>query len=333
MPKQFGPSAIETGRAYTLDARMVQDSAMPSNRARVPYGRLLAGSTLREALDHRVFVPGTWDPANVRGAGYDIRLSATGMIVPTGRDDDATQYFGPKKPRQLPLILEPGQTAVVSSEERFCLDFDIAGNIGLKFSLAAQGLLVLTGMALDPGFGRQLEDSGAWVAMADQCLHFVLANVGANPVVLTPGRERIAFLQLFEIEPVTPAAIPSLGWNALSESLFDPSSTTETVRPGGLAYFRNVKDIAVKVDKLERDVQIASASVDKIEKASNYVVVFGVFLVATTILGLVLNALTETIGRLPHNASIVQDVLVYGATGAYTIAVLCIVWIAVRRTK
>ena len=82
------------------------------------------------------------------------------------------------------------------------MEWDIAGNIGLKFSLAAQGLLVLTGMALDPGYGRQLDDNGVWIAMADQCLHFVLANVGPKPVVLTPGRERIAFLQLFEIEPV-----------------------------------------------------------------------------------------------------------------------------------
>ncbi len=305
---------------------------MASNRAKATYGRLLAGSDLREVLDHKVFVPGTWDPANVRGAGYDIRLSATGMIVPEGRNDDATRYFGPKNPRQLPFILEPGQTAVVSSEERFCLDFDIAGNIGLKFSLAAQGLLVLTGMALDPGYGRQLDDNDAWVAMVDQRLHFVLANVGANPVALAPGRERIAFLQLFEIEPVTPAAIPSLGWDALSESLFDPS-TSDTVLPGGLAYFRNVKDLALKVNKLERDVQDASASVDKIDKASNYVVVFGVFLVATTILGLVLNALTEAIGRLPRDASSTQDFLVYGATGAYTIAVLSIVWLAVRRTR
>ena len=310
---------------------MVQNRAMRPKRVSVsPYRGLLAGTALREVLNHRVFVPGTWDPANIRGAGYDIRLSATGMIAPEGRNDDATRYFTSKNPRHLPLILEPGQTAVVSSEERFCLDFDIAGNIGLKFSLAAQGLLVLTGMALDPGYGRQLDDSGAWVAMPDQRLHFVLANVGAKSVALTPGRERIAFLQLFQIEPATPSAVQSLGWNALSESLFDSS---ETARPGGLAYFRNVKDIALKVDELERKVQDASISVDKIDKASNYVVVFGVFLVAITILGLVLNALTSAIGRLPRNANWVQGLLIYGATGAYTIGVLCVVWLAVRRTK
>jgi deoxycytidine triphosphate deaminase len=302
-------------------------------KARVsPYGRLLAGSALREVLDHRVFVPGTWDPANVRGAGYDIRLSGTDMIAPEGRNDDATRHFTSKNPRHLPLILEPGQTAVVSSEEHFCLDFDIAGNIGLKFSLASQGLLVLTGMALDPGYGRHLDESGAWVAMRDQRLHFVLANVGAKPIALTPGRERIAFLQLFHVEPVAPSMIPSLGWDALAESLFD-SSTGETARPGGLAYFRNVKDLALKVDDLERKVQNASISVDKIDKASNYVVVFGVFLVATTILGLVLNALTGAIGHLPRNASWVQDLLIYGATGAYTIGVLSVVWLAARRTK
>jgi hypothetical protein len=187
-------------------------------------------------------------------------------------------------------------------------------------------------MAIDPGYGRHLDSDGAWVAMPDQRLHFVLANVGAKPVVLTPGKERIAFLQLFGIEAVTPAMIPNLGWDALSESLFDPS-TSETVLPGGLAYFRNVRDVALKVDKLERDMQEASANVDKIQNASNYVVVFGVFLVATTILGLVLNALTDAIGHLPHNASRVQEFLIYGSTAAYTIAVLSVAWLAVRRTR
>jgi len=296
-------------------------------------GFLLTGSSLLDALDGRVFLPGSWDERNVRGAGYDIRLSATGLVAPSGRRGDETRYFGTQNPRQLPLILEPGQTAVVSSEEFICLDFDIAGNIGVKFSLAAQGLLILTGMALDPGYGRCLDQStGDWVPMTDQRLHFVLANVGANPISLMPGKERIAFLQLFEIERIAPAETPSLGWDALAESLFE-SPDANKVLPGGLAFFRNIKDLEDRVRALDAAVREASSSVDKVEKASNYVVVFGVFLVAVTILGLVLNALAGVIEGMPGNISRLQESLIYSATGAYGLGVLALAWLAVRRTR
>jgi hypothetical protein len=253
------------------------------------------------------------------------------MVIPSGDRGELTRYFGPKNPRQLPIILNPGETAVVSSEERFCLDFNIAGNIGVKFSLASQGLLILTGMALDPGYGRELDSNGVWVPMRDQRLHFVVANVGARPISLKPGTERIAFLQLFAIDEVVPRETPSLGWSALTESLFK-SPDGETMLPGGLAYFRNVQELKVRVEDMERKVQETTSMVDKIEKASNYVVVFGVFLVAVTIFGLVLNALVGAVDRLPANASHTQDYLVYGGVSVYGLAVLGTVWLAIRRT-
>jgi deoxycytidine triphosphate deaminase len=311
---------------------VLQDDVVDSEETGRRGGQLLTGSALVDVLDRRVFVPGSWEPTNVRGAGYDIRLSATGMIVPAGERGELTRSFGPENPKQLPVILEPGETAVVSSEERFCMDFNIAGNIGPKFRLAAQGLLVLTGLALDPGYGRQLDSSGEWLPMADQRLHFVLANVGVKSISLTPGTERIAFLQLFAIEDVKPSETLSLGWGALTESLFE-SPDGATVIPGGLAYFRNVRDLKLRVEAMERTVQETTSSVDKIEKASNYVVVFGVFLVAVTILGLVLNALIGAVDNLPAHASQLQELLVYGATGAYGLGVLSIVWLAVRRTR
>jgi deoxycytidine triphosphate deaminase len=296
-------------------------------------GSLLTGSDLYAALDGKVFVPGSWDAENVRAAGYDLRLSAEEMIAPVGRHGWETRYFGGKNPRQLPLVLEPGQTAVVSSEERLCCDFDIAGNIGMKFRLAAQGLLVLTGMAIDPGYGRKLDTTtDEWIAMTDQRLHFVLANVGASQIVLVPGKEKIAFLQLFKVEMSASRETPSQGWNVLTQALFE-SSTGEKLVPGGLAYFKNVRDLQDRVDEIERVSQTVASTVDKVEKASNYVVVFGVFLVAVTILGFVLNSLFTAIEKLPAHPTQTQNLLIYSAVGAYGIGVLLLVWLAVKRIR
>lgn len=312
-------------------------------------GTLLTGTALRAALDGRVFAPGSWSPSSVRGAGYDLRMSGAELIAQD--EDGAERRYTAGHPRATPLVLAPGATAIASSEEQLCLDFDVAGSIGIKFSLAGQGLLVLTGTGLDPGFGRAPDADGNWLPVPGTRLRFVLANVGVNDIVLGPG-DAIAYLQLFDIDPVERTATPSRGGRAVDQTALAPDGTAKA---GGLAYFRNVADLKRRMDTVEADAQkrentllatvdervgaavnkvdTVQTKVDQVSNASNYVVVFGVFLVAVTMLAFALDALVDALAKIPEMPYERARYLAYAGTGAFVLAVLVLVWTAVCRTR
>ena len=125
----------------------------------------------------------------------------------------------------------------------------------------------------------------------------------------------IAYLHIFDIEPSeAPTSITNVGYEFLRDRLF---RANEDVSDGGLAYFRTVKDLqrnfetrdrelteewnefrqkaAADYQDLTRQVTNAQTSVDRVNNAANVVVVFGVFLVSTTVLGFVLAVLVDLI--------------------------------------
>jgi Mn2+/Fe2+ NRAMP family transporter len=71
---------------------------------------------------------------------------------------------------------------------------------------------------------------------------------------------------------------------------------------------------------LRSDVQAAQTAVDRVTNASNQIVVFGVFLVGVTLLGVVVDTLTGQIENLPAHVSDLRLGFIIGMIVLYVLA-------------
>ncbi len=268
---------------------------------------VLSGQRLLDIIkgdSERIFRKSSWDRKQLKGSGYDLRLAGDLLVIPPNPGDhDYEQYERGKFRRD--FALAPGDSALVSTMEECTFDWNISAIIGPKFGLAAQGLLVLQGMAAHPGYGRERQGN-KWVPKEHgERLYFIIVNVGPNFVALQQGQD-IAFLQIFEVDPPTVVApVENVGFDRLG-SLF---RTDKAGAAGGLRYFRMVKDIEDKVNAIDVKVNYAKNSVDQVSNTSNMIVVFGVFLVSTTVLGFALAMLVNLIDKFSFHMGSVRGVL------------------------
>jgi deoxycytidine triphosphate deaminase len=241
-----------------------------------------------------IFRPGTWEQGNIRGASYDIRMAEDLMIVPDPPNFSAGRRYPRNKRRQNPVVLNPGDVAFVSSRERLCFPWDIAGNLGPKFGLSSKGILILTGFSVDPGYGLEMQ-GGNWFPKEDERLHFFLANVGSGPVVLIPGQERIATLQFFaSVDSGPRGEIKSSGYVNIEQEFFAEGSDREA----GLVFFRNMVDLRSKIEEyinriglFEKQIEQFEKRISAVESGSHNIVFFGVFLLSSTLIGVALAAI------------------------------------------
>src|SRR3954468_23857384 len=102
---------------------------------------VLAKSEIQKYLDQGlIFMDGSWDEKCLRSAAYNLRVAPDYLIGPDGK------RFWPDEPngrclKTSPFALKPGQVAFVSSVERLCMPFDVAGNIAQKFGVTRRGIL------------------------------------------------------------------------------------------------------------------------------------------------------------------------------------------------
>jgi deoxycytidine triphosphate deaminase len=296
---------------------MEQQTLMPDR-----YG-LLTGDALRGALeDERVFAAGTWRLDCVRGAAYDLRLASDLCIVP---DSGGTRIYERSQIRNRPIILEPGDTAIVSTAERIALDWTLTGVIGTKFSMSSQGIIVLTGLCVDPGYGYK-PVGDVWIPETDQRLHFVLFNAGPTGVVLRPGFERIAVMQLFDCEePKLKTFTPSTGFEHLQAEYFATGG-----HGVGLTYFRDLRDTLALVRDHGAKVDAFESRLVQAESAINNAVVFGIYLVAVTILGVALALGLNISGSIGEAPSSWQLRVAVGSVTIVSLMVMVVTVLAVR---
>ncbi|MFY7567200.1 dCTP deaminase domain-containing protein [Streptomyces sp. WI04-05B] len=280
-------------------------------------GCLLSQQELLSELQssERIFRSTSWKPEQLLGAGYSVRLGDDLLVIPDNPGD--AKYTAIKGANVMPeFTLAPGDTALISTIEKFSFDFDITATIGDRFGLAAKGLLILHGSTVHPGYGREFDtENGDWHIKADERLYFIVANVGPKNITMRKG-DAIAYLQFFEIERVPENPVANVGFEHLS-TLFGAGQHTED---GGLSYFRNVKDLRTEVESERQRIDSAlsdmgrtieanhtemrnratdaQTAVDRVTNTSNMIVVFGVFLIATTLLGVVLVMLGDLIDKL-----------------------------------
>lgn len=153
-------------------------------------GVLSDGAIHKRVAAGELIDPERFSAEALHAASYDMLISQSGLIKPDGKK--ITPSPGHQLKRWVPSVtLESGDTALFSTHELFCMPPDVAGNITIKNRLAMEGLSLLSGLLVDPGYGYDELEPGERGCR----LYLHVANTGRHPIVLTPGKDRIARIQ------------------------------------------------------------------------------------------------------------------------------------------
>jgi deoxycytidine triphosphate deaminase len=162
-------------------------------------GAVLGAQAIQDLLQQGwLFEDRTWHRDRLRAAGYDLVIAADDLRIPDPRNPEKFRYF--TRGRPVPherFILQPGEFAFVTTQERVCLPWTVAANVAVRNRFARRGLLILTGLLVDPGYGLRADGTG-W-RREPQRLHFGIANVGRDPITIVAGQDAIASLQFLKV--------------------------------------------------------------------------------------------------------------------------------------
>ena len=220
---------------------------------------ILSGETILERLRAgQIFRQGSWDETSIREASYALRLANDGLLV-------NGQFYEPGVPYTGSYIsIKPGEIAILSTVERLNMPDNLLGKIGLRLDAALKGLVGLMGIQVDPLYGQDQED---------ERLYIRVANFGNETVKFLPG-EHVFTFELHEVsgrvQPPSPPKTPT--WPRLKQQLASQDDSS-------WSYVTQVQSETVQVEERLR------SEIANIKDYLQPLVMFGIFLVAVTILG------------------------------------------------
>lgn len=254
---------------------------------------ILGHDEIRKRLNAgEIFRKDTWVDCSIKEASYALRVAKDGMVV-GGRiyEPDGNSY-----PNSF-IEIEPGSIAILSTVEQLNMPGDLVGRLGIRLDYASKGLTGLMGIQVDPFYGRN---------HSDERLYIKVANFG-NEIVKIPPGDRVFNIEFSTVKGAYNPEKPST-WKRIKDSLASQEHIDWT-------YMTRVQTDAQGIEsRVIRDI-------DGIREGSQSVVMFGVFLVAITILG-VMTALILNVKGAP---SWVTDVGWIALLVLLFIAVLAIV--------
>lgn len=226
---------------------------------------ILSGQAILERLNGgQIFKPGTWDDGSIKEASYALRVANDGLML------KGKAYLPGKAFLEGDIKIDPGEIAILSTLERLDMPGDLVGKIGIRFDYASQGLTGLMGIQVDPFYG--------W-GHSDERLYIRVANLG-NETISIPLRADVFTFELHDVEGHVPEPTKSrLGvWHRLQDILANQSQ----------ASWSNVTKVQVDVNNLNTRFESATKEVrDYLQP----LVMFGIFLIAVTILGVALTVI------------------------------------------
>jgi deoxycytidine triphosphate deaminase len=225
---------------------------------------VLARSEIERWIRKGTFVKGTWKEENLRGAAYDLRVARDYLVLPEGKRYWKNGPAGYRR-RETPFWLMPGEVAFVSTVEDLKMPDNLAANVAVKFRNSLNGILVMGGFLVDPGYrGR---------------LHFQLANIGRDPFLVVPERTSVAALQFLRVEGETELGNhPPPESKRLLKAMFNAGVKDEQLAP--LSFFTVQK----RVKKVERKLKRGMADMKVTRRSMNALLVFGLIVIFAAIL-------------------------------------------------
>ena len=218
----------------------------------------------------QVFRRGTWDPACIKEASYVLRIADDGLLLDGKFYDPRDRKVSYKGDY---IVIEPGKIAILSTREELVMPSDLVGKIGIRLAFALLGLTGLMGIQVDPLYGLYGHDK------EHERLYIRVANFGNNAIKLSPDDGVFTF-ELHEVAGYVPRESKEDSWPRIKRSLRELDQASWSY-----------------VTQVEQDL---TAQTDNIREYLQPLVLFGVFLVAVTILGVSLTIIL-TLGKLSPN--------------------------------
>ena len=241
---------------------------------------ILGRDELLEMLKNgKIFKPGTWTKDNLGAATYDLRVSEDFLVVPDENDPHWYRRHPKGDKRKAFIVLNPGDVAFISSQEKISMPWNLAAHIGIKFALARKGVLLLTGVFVAPGYGME-KWNGSLVPKEDERIHFLVANLGSETVKLNPGHDKIGSLQFFRVAEPPDELKPKLyieGEKEMEQEFF-----LDDTRQQGLVFVNQIKQAMDKITSLEVKLRTTNTKLDTMEKSSKQIVMFGIYLLCAS---------------------------------------------------
>lgn len=226
---------------------------------------ILGSEAILERLKKgEIFEKGTWDEQHIKQASYALRVAPDGLMLDGKRYRPGKDFF------KGDFEIKPGEIAILSTIERLDMPGDLVGKLGIRFDYATQGLTGLMGIQVDPFFG--------W-GPAEERLFMRVANLGNKPVPISVGADVFTF-ELHEVKGKvpTPTSPRDSMWYRLQDALGDQHN----------AGWSNVTQVQSNVEDVERRLE---TDIKGIRDYLQPLVMFGIFLVAVTILGVALSVI------------------------------------------
>ena len=226
---------------------------------------ILSGEAILERLKAgKIFKQATWAEGSIKEASYALRVANDGLML------GGKLYLPEKDFLEGAIKIDPGEIAILSTIERLDMPGDLVGKIGIRFDYASQGLTGLMGIQVDPFYG--------W-GHTNERLYIRVANLG-NETILIPPRADVFTFELHDVdghvpEPTTPR--PGM-WHRLQDILANQDH----------ASWSNVTKVQFNVDNLNTRFESATK---EIRDYLQPLVMFGIFLIAVTILGVALTVI------------------------------------------
>ena len=208
-----------------------------------------------------IFRKCTWDELCLKEASYVLRIADDGLLLdgkfydPFDREN---RYKGDY------IVIAPGKIAILSTKEELVMPSDLVGKIGIRLEFALLGLTGLMGIQVDPLYGHDKEH---------ERLYIRVANFGNAPIRLSPG-DKVFTFELHEVAGEVPREAKQDSWPRIKRTLKDLDDASWSY-----------------VTRVESNL---SAETQNVRDYFQPLVMFGVFLVAISILAAAFATLLQT---------------------------------------
>ena len=219
------------------------------------------GEIRKRLRNGEIFRKDTWDEGCLKEASYVLRIAGDGLLL----DDKFYDPFDLKnRHRGDYIVIDPGKIAILSTKEALSMPRDLVGKVGIRLEFALLGLTGLMGIQVDPLFGHD---------KPHERLYIRVANFGNEPIRLSEG-DKVFTFELHEVSGDVPVESKEDSWPRIKQTLKNTANAS-------WSYVTRVES------RLSSETQ-------SVKDYFQPLVMFGVFLVAVSFLGVAIAVLLDT---------------------------------------
>ena len=223
---------------------------------------ILTDTEIRKAVNGRWLIsPDTFQESSLEASSYDVRVGAKGVLGGDGTELDL---------RTVALELGPGTYAGIISHENFALPENICARIGSKRALAYDGIILLTGTTIDPGYEGHLlfcvynaSQRKVLIRHNKKLCNVVFERLSKAPERVAPADASLKLGNFPDSFLDRMANMEVLPWVQISERV----KQIETITKDILDLKARYDDVLQPIRELTSNVQSLSQDVDTVNKA------------------------------------------------------------------